>query len=213
MAKSPYSGPEDCNCLAVRQAARHITQFYDQFLAPSGLRTTQFSILAKLRRLGPMTINALAAAMVMDRTTLGRNVLPLERDGLIAVEQGSRDRRSKELRVTEAGEARFRAGKRLGASAAAVRKVVRREAHCRHARPPARGRCDQAWNACRNCREITQSSRGLLTDRGRSPPGDDRGARSSQLRVISGCAGPSAARQVNLKKRTPRTRSSRPKAP
>jgi DNA-binding MarR family transcriptional regulator len=110
MAKSPYSGPEDCNCLAVRQAARHITQFYDQFLAPSGLRTTQFSILAKLRRLGPMTINALAAAMVMDRTTLGRNVLPLERDGLIAVEQGSRDRRSKELRATEAGEARFRAG-------------------------------------------------------------------------------------------------------
>ena len=110
MAKSPYSGPEDCNCLAVRQAARHITQFYDQFLAPSGLRTTQFSILAKLRRLGPMTINALAAAMVMDRTTLGRNILPLERDGLIAVEQGSRDRRSKELRVTEAGEARFRAG-------------------------------------------------------------------------------------------------------
>ena len=48
--------------------------------------------------------------MVMDRTTLGRNVLPLERDGLIAVEQGSRDRRSKELRATEAGEARFRAG-------------------------------------------------------------------------------------------------------
>jgi DNA-binding MarR family transcriptional regulator len=94
----------------VRQAARHITQFYDQLLAPSGLRTTQFSILAKLRRLGPMTINALAAEMVMDRTTLGRNILPLERDDLIAVEQSSRDRRSKELRVTEAGEARFRAG-------------------------------------------------------------------------------------------------------
>jgi DNA-binding MarR family transcriptional regulator len=57
-----------------------------------------------------MTINALAAEMVMDRTTLGRNILPLERDDLIAVEQGSRDRRSKELRVTEAGEARFRVG-------------------------------------------------------------------------------------------------------
>src|SRR5438270_12948601 len=100
---------EACNCLAVRQAARHVTQFYDQFLAPSGLRTTQFSILANLRRLGPMTINALAAEMVMDRTTLGRNILPLERDGLIAVEQGSRDRRSKQLQVTAAGEARFRA--------------------------------------------------------------------------------------------------------
>jgi DNA-binding MarR family transcriptional regulator len=110
MAKSIYSRPEECNCLAVRQAARHITQFYDHFLAPSGLRTTQFSILANLRRLGPTTINALAAVMVMDRTTLGRNILPLERDGLIAIEQGSRDRRSKELRVTAAGEARFRAG-------------------------------------------------------------------------------------------------------
>ena len=110
MARGAYSGPEDCNCLAVRQAARHITQFYDQFLAASGLRTTQFSILATLRRLGPMTINALAAEMVMDRTTLGRNVLPLERDGLIAIQQSSRDRRSKELQITEAGEARFRAG-------------------------------------------------------------------------------------------------------
>jgi DNA-binding MarR family transcriptional regulator len=110
MARGAHSRPEECNCLAVRQAARHVTQFYDQFLAPSGLRTTQFSILARLRRLGPMTINALAAEMVMDRTTLGRNILPLERDGLIAIQQGSRDRRSKELRVTEAGEARFRAG-------------------------------------------------------------------------------------------------------
>jgi DNA-binding MarR family transcriptional regulator len=110
VARRVHCGPEDCNCLAVRQAARHITQFYDQFLAPSGLRTTQFSILAKLRRLDPMTINALAAEMVMDRTTLGRNILPLERDGLIAVEQGSSDRRSKELRLTKAGEARLRAG-------------------------------------------------------------------------------------------------------
>jgi DNA-binding MarR family transcriptional regulator len=109
MSTGSFSGPDDCNCLAVRQAARHVTQFYDQFLAASGLRTTQFSILAKLRRLGPMTINALAAEMVMDRTTLGRNILPLERDGLIAVEKGSRDRRSKELRLTEAGAARFRA--------------------------------------------------------------------------------------------------------
>src|SRR4029077_8816402 len=110
MTKSPYSGPEDCNCLAVRQAARHITRFYDQRLAPSGRGTRQVSMLAKLRRSGPMTINALAAEMVLDRTTLGRNILPLERDGLIAVQQGRRDRRSKELRLTEAGEARFRAG-------------------------------------------------------------------------------------------------------
>ena len=102
-------GPEQCNCLAVRQAARHITQFYDKCLSPSGLRTTQFSILAKLKRLGPMTINALAADLVMDRTTLGRNILPLQREGLIAVVRGRIDRRSKELRVTEAGAERLRA--------------------------------------------------------------------------------------------------------
>jgi DNA-binding MarR family transcriptional regulator len=109
MAKGGISGPGDCNCLAVRQAARHITQFYDGLLAPSGLRTTQFSILAKLRQLGPMPITALAQQMVMDRTTLGRNILPLERDGLIAVEPDKRDKRSKMLRLTEAGAARFRA--------------------------------------------------------------------------------------------------------
>src|SRR6478752_1820545 len=108
MARRAYSGPEDCNCLAVRQAARHITQFYDAFLFPAGLRTTQFSILAKLRRLGPMTINALAAEMVMDRTTLGRNIRPLQREGLLAVAPGQSDRRSKELRLTEAGIERLR---------------------------------------------------------------------------------------------------------
>ena len=109
MALDTQPRPEDCMCLAVRQAARHVTQFYDQYLASSGLRITQFSILGKLRRLGPMTINALARDLVMDRTTLGRNILPLEREGLIAVVRGSPDRRSKELHLTEAGAARLRA--------------------------------------------------------------------------------------------------------
>ncbi len=111
---------EVCNCLALRQAARHVTQFYDQFLAPSGLRTTQFSILAKLRLEGPMAINALAKRLVMDRTTLGRNILPLEREGLIAIVPGRTDRRSKELRLTDAGAARLRAA-RSGWAAAQTR--------------------------------------------------------------------------------------------
>jgi DNA-binding MarR family transcriptional regulator len=98
---------QDCNCFALRSAARHVSQFYDQFLAPVGLRGTQFSILAKLKRLGPMTINALADEMVMDRTTLGRNVLPLERDGLISIAPSAADRRAKELRLTKAGEKRL----------------------------------------------------------------------------------------------------------
>jgi DNA-binding MarR family transcriptional regulator len=103
--------PEVCNCLALRQASRHVTQFYDQLLASSGLRTTQFSILIRLRLAGPMTINALAKALVMDRTTLGRNILPLEREGLIDVVSGRADRRSKILRLTKAGAARLRAAR------------------------------------------------------------------------------------------------------
>ena len=102
---------QDCICLAVRQAARHVTQSYDQFLSPAGLRTTQFSILAKLKRKGPMTINALAAELVMDRTTLGRNILPLERDGLISIEPLASDRRSKALHLTKAGDKRLEAAR------------------------------------------------------------------------------------------------------
>jgi DNA-binding MarR family transcriptional regulator len=95
--------PEFCTCLAIRQAARHVSQFYDRHLAPSGLRITQFSILAKLKAGGPSTINSLAEVLVMDPTTLGRNILPLRRDGLIAVARGVGDRRSKELHLTVAG--------------------------------------------------------------------------------------------------------------
>jgi DNA-binding MarR family transcriptional regulator len=102
---------EDCNCFVVRSAARHVTQLYDQFLAPVELHVTQFSILAKLKRLGSMTINALAKEMVMDRTTLGRNALPLERDGLIKIEVSASDGRAKELHLTKAGERRLLAGR------------------------------------------------------------------------------------------------------
>ena len=77
-----------CNCLALRQAARHISQLYDSYLSSEGLRTTQFSILAKLNRLGPLSINELAKSMVMDRTTLGRAIRPLERDKLLTIEAG-----------------------------------------------------------------------------------------------------------------------------
>src|SRR5438445_13817972 len=111
--------PEECNCFAVRAAARHVSQCYDGFLAPTGLRTSQFSILAKLKRKGPLTINALAEEMVMDRTTLGRNILPLERDGLIRIAPAASDRRAKELHLTKAGEQRFQAARKGWAAAQA----------------------------------------------------------------------------------------------
>jgi hypothetical protein len=61
---------KECNCFAMRSAARHVTQFQDPFLPPVGLRATQFSILVRLKRMGPLTIAGLAHEMVTDRTTL-----------------------------------------------------------------------------------------------------------------------------------------------
>lgn len=96
-----------CNCAALREATRRVTQLYDQHLAAAGLSTSQYSILARLKRLGPMTINALAQDLVMDRTTLGRNIVPLQRRRLIVVRRGRDDGRSRELHLSKAGLARL----------------------------------------------------------------------------------------------------------
>ena len=97
--------PAICNCLALRQAARHATQLYDRHLAAAGLTTSQYSILAKLKRLGPQSISALADMMVMDRTTTTRAVRPLARDRLVAIAPGE-DERTRMVRLTPAGEKR-----------------------------------------------------------------------------------------------------------
>ena len=100
--------PAICNCLALRQAARHATQLYDRHLAAEGLKTSQYSILAKLLRLGPQSIGALADMMVMDRTTTTRAVRPLARDRLVAIAPGD-DERTRMVRITPAGEKRTKA--------------------------------------------------------------------------------------------------------
>ena len=97
-----------CNCLALRQAARHISQIYDRQLAQAGLRSTQYSILSKLGRLGAMPISKLALTMVMDRTALSRAIGPLERDGLVKVGAGP-DGRTRSVSLATTGEARLKA--------------------------------------------------------------------------------------------------------
>jgi DNA-binding MarR family transcriptional regulator len=101
--------PAICNCLALRQAARHVSALYDRHLAREGITTAQYSMLAKLKRLGPQSIGALAAMMVMDRTTTTRAVRPLARDGLVAISPG-RDERTRVVSLTAAGEQRTKAG-------------------------------------------------------------------------------------------------------
>jgi DNA-binding MarR family transcriptional regulator len=92
-----------CNFTSLRQATRHITRFYDACLADTGLRTTQYTVLANLILHGSMTMNAMATLLVMDRATLGHNLRPLERDGLLSIEVGRHDRREREVTLTDEG--------------------------------------------------------------------------------------------------------------
>jgi DNA-binding MarR family transcriptional regulator len=99
---------DPCNCFALRQAARYLTAVYDQVLAQSGLRTTQFSILHRLSARGAQAITELAAVMAMDRTTLGRNLKLLEQDGLLRVAPGA-DRRERLVELTAKGRKKLEA--------------------------------------------------------------------------------------------------------
>jgi len=98
-----------CTCDTLRRATRAITAAYDAALAPSGLRITQFGILRKLARLGPLPITRLAAEAALDRSTMGRNLDPLERRGLVRIEGGNVDRRERVAYLTAAGEAAIEA--------------------------------------------------------------------------------------------------------
>ncbi|MGH7579282.1 MAG: MarR family winged helix-turn-helix transcriptional regulator [Gemmatimonadales bacterium] len=95
-----------CACFNLRKAARAVTQLYDEALRPTGLRITQFSLLAVLRLTGRVSMTRLAEEAVMDRTTLSRNLEVLERDGLVWVELGA-DARVREVELTQAGVARL----------------------------------------------------------------------------------------------------------
>lgn len=92
-----------CNCLAVRQAARQITQLYDDELAGTGLRATQYPVLSRLSRIQPATMQELADALAMDRTTLAHNLKPLEREGWVSIGVRGDDRRVRRLQLTATG--------------------------------------------------------------------------------------------------------------
>src|SRR4030088_1624820 len=78
----------ECACEGLRRTARAVTQHYEDALAPSGLRATQFPIVVALASAGPLPVTRLAQALVLDRTTLTRNMRALLDRGLIAVTGG-----------------------------------------------------------------------------------------------------------------------------
>ncbi len=104
-----------CNCSALRKASRRLSQVYDAALAPSGLRSTQFAILVEIGRRpsAPPTINELAEALVMDPSTIGQNLRPLERDRLVALQQDATDRRRRCVTLTPEGRSRVAAARPL----------------------------------------------------------------------------------------------------
>jgi len=104
MNNSDFRECNDCLCFAARRVARQITQHYDAQLRGSGLRATQFTLLAYLILAGSTPINAVADYLGVERTTLTRNLKPLLALGHIRVESGA-DRRVKLVSITAAGRA------------------------------------------------------------------------------------------------------------
>ena len=92
-----------CACFNVRKTARVITQLYDEVLRPTGMRITQFALLMAAAGLGPVTVTRLAKLGAMDRTTLTRNLRPLEERELIHIESGE-DRRERQVTLTPRGQ-------------------------------------------------------------------------------------------------------------
>lgn len=95
-----------CLCTGLRQAAQSATHFYDEALAPSGLKITMFRLLRRIEETGTPTITELAAIVKLDRSTLGRNLKVLQRDGLVEL-SGGEDERTKTVKLTTLGKKRF----------------------------------------------------------------------------------------------------------
>ena len=91
-----------CTCQNLRQTTRVVTQYYEQALEPTGLKITQLPVLAAAATMGPVTMSELAESLVMDRTTLTRNLQPLERAGLVRITPGE-DKRARMVTATHKG--------------------------------------------------------------------------------------------------------------
>ncbi|MEE4125644.1 MarR family winged helix-turn-helix transcriptional regulator [Pseudomonas viridiflava] len=92
-----------CHATSLRRASRRICQLYDAVMAPCGLRSTQRSILMQIARNQAPTMTELATILVIDRSALAQNLKPLEREGLVSVDVDPNDKRSRLVRLTQAG--------------------------------------------------------------------------------------------------------------
>jgi DNA-binding MarR family transcriptional regulator len=100
-----------CTCMRLRKASRRISQIYDHSLEAAVMTVTQYGLLGHLARFDGIGIGALAEKLIMDPTTLTRNLRPLERQGFVAMKPDRRDKRSRCLHLTASGRAAFETAK------------------------------------------------------------------------------------------------------
>ncbi len=101
-SKKPILNLPDCACFNIRKSARVLTQHFDEILKSCDLRATQFSILAFVSHIDAISVSDLAGHLIMDRTTLTRNLRPLEKRGFIKTVPGI-DRRTRMISLTSKG--------------------------------------------------------------------------------------------------------------
>jgi DNA-binding MarR family transcriptional regulator len=94
-----------CLCLGIQRAGRAIARHFDEAFRPLGLNNGQFSLLMTLNRPTPLTVGGLARELTMDRTTITRNLKPLERRGLLKIQPDEQDLRAKRIALTNTGRA------------------------------------------------------------------------------------------------------------
>ena len=102
---SATAQPQGCTNFKLRQLLRRVGQHYDAEMAKVGLKTTQYSLLSHVLKLGPIRPGELAHAMTMDASTLTRNLKPLIAAGWVALAAGP-DGRSRSITITPAGRAK-----------------------------------------------------------------------------------------------------------
>lgn len=103
--------PRGCTNLKLRQLSRAVTRHYDAYVAPTGLKNTQYSLLSHVVLLGPIRPTDLAAQMRLDASTLTRNLQPLVAQGWIELAAGD-DARSRLISATDTGRAKRAAGQK-----------------------------------------------------------------------------------------------------
>lgn len=106
-----------CNNATLRRAARKLGRFYDDMLAPSGLKGTQYGLLYQIHVGDEPAMGAIAEALIMDLSALGHTLKPLVRDGYVETFADKDDRRIKRVRLTALGSAKLEEAMKLWSAA------------------------------------------------------------------------------------------------